>query len=205
MNSKEKILEAAINLFAEKGKYGARMEDIGKAAKINKAMVYYYYSDRENLFQESLNMIVERTYTRIFLGLLKAKEQNYDPKDMLVQFTSLHFEEFSRNKNWTQLFMNVLHNEPDKLQKAFHHVFAEKSMKVPQLLEMSFREGIATGIFRDVDFLQVFISIIGMNIIYFLGKPIAETILDFNVENEDEFLKKRKESIIDLLLRGIMK
>ena len=204
MDSQTKILEAAITLFAQKGLHGTRMEDIGKSAQINKAMVYYYYSSKENMFQEALNMIVKRIYSRITSGVREAKTQNCSPKEMVVLFTRLHFEQFSIEKRYTQLFMDVLSYNPRLMQNAFINAFEEQEIREHELIKQSFEDGVKQGIFRDVDFMQIFISIIGMNLIYFLARPIAETLLNFDVQNESEFLKKREESIIDLLLHGIM-
>jgi hypothetical protein len=44
-----------------------------------------------------------------------------------------------------------------------------------------------------------------MNLVYFIGKPVAEALLDLNVEDDQAFLRERKESIIDLVLHGIVR
>ncbi|MCK4966429.1 helix-turn-helix transcriptional regulator, partial [bacterium] len=38
--TKEKIIQAAVEVFAEKGKHGARMEEIAGRAGVNKSMLY---------------------------------------------------------------------------------------------------------------------------------------------------------------------
>ena len=49
------ILEAATNEFADKGYSGARMDEIARQAKINKAMIYYHIGDKEALYATVLN------------------------------------------------------------------------------------------------------------------------------------------------------
>jgi len=49
------ILEAATNEFADKGYAGARMDEIARQAKINKAMIYYHIGDKEALYATVLN------------------------------------------------------------------------------------------------------------------------------------------------------
>jgi hypothetical protein len=51
-NSKYKILKAARKVFAEKGYDGARVDEIAREAGINKAMLYYYFSSKENILRE---------------------------------------------------------------------------------------------------------------------------------------------------------
>ena len=53
--TREAILRAAIDEFAERGFAGARTENIAKAAEVNKAMLHYYYHDKETLYHAVLD------------------------------------------------------------------------------------------------------------------------------------------------------
>jgi TetR/AcrR family transcriptional regulator len=205
LESKIRILNAAIRIFAKKGFHGARMEDIGAKAKINKAMVYYYYSNKKNLFQEALNMIVRRIYSEIILGMRDTDTQAEHPVRILEKFVRLHFSAFSKSKEWSKLFVEVLNNHPEYLRTAFLNAFETEKIREHEVIEQTYQRGVAQGIFRDIDFKQVFISIIGMNIIYFLAQPIAEVVLELDIQNEKAFIKTREDSIIDLLLHGVLK
>ncbi len=48
--TKEKILKAALNVFARKGFAGTTIMDVASVAGVNKALIYYYFSDKETLF-----------------------------------------------------------------------------------------------------------------------------------------------------------
>jgi AcrR family transcriptional regulator len=48
--SKKKILPSAKKVFLEKGTTGARMQDIADEAGINKAILHYYFRNKEKLF-----------------------------------------------------------------------------------------------------------------------------------------------------------
>ena len=54
MRTRERILEAALGEFAEKGFAGARVDAIASGASINKRMLYHYFGDKEGLFREVL-------------------------------------------------------------------------------------------------------------------------------------------------------
>lgn len=51
-DTKQKLLDSAIEVFSEKGFDGARVDEIAARAKVNKAMLYYYFSSKEKLFEE---------------------------------------------------------------------------------------------------------------------------------------------------------
>src|SRR5215475_4958492 len=44
------ILDAALREFAEKGMAGARTDAIAHGAGVNKALLYYYFGDKEQLY-----------------------------------------------------------------------------------------------------------------------------------------------------------
>ena len=52
VGAKQKILNAARQVFAEKGYDGASVSEIAKAAGVNKALPFYYFESKENLLRE---------------------------------------------------------------------------------------------------------------------------------------------------------
>src|SRR3954466_12401662 len=50
--TEKKILEAAKEAFMKYGLYGARMQDIADNAGINKALLHYYFRNKETLFDK---------------------------------------------------------------------------------------------------------------------------------------------------------
>jgi len=51
LSTEQKILEAARQVFFDKGMHGARMQDIADKAGINKAMLHYYFRSKDKLFE----------------------------------------------------------------------------------------------------------------------------------------------------------
>lgn len=49
--TEERIKEAAKKVFVQKGYSGARMQDIANEAKINKALLHYYFRSKDQLFE----------------------------------------------------------------------------------------------------------------------------------------------------------
>ena len=74
LDKRELLIQAAVDLFAQKGFTETSVRDIGKAAKVNTSLVYYYFKDKE----EILYNIIERS-TRDLIAVLKeiqTKESN---------------------------------------------------------------------------------------------------------------------------------
>jgi AcrR family transcriptional regulator len=207
MDTKEKIVSAAIEVFAEKGKHGARMEQIAAKANVNKAMLYYYYSSKDNLFHEVLKTITQKIFQHVFSIVSLTIANDESPMDKVKHIVSAHFDAFSQDINFTKILLHTLANEPHELQAAIRALKGNVggTGRAPiEIFVSIFEEGVLKKELRDIDPKQVLISMVGMNLVYFIGKPVAEALLDLRVEDDQTFLRKRKESIIDLVLHGIV-
>ncbi|MCH8327501.1 MAG: helix-turn-helix transcriptional regulator, partial [Candidatus Marinimicrobia bacterium] len=56
---REKILESAMDTFAEKGFDGANMRQIARGAGVNKYMLYYHFEDKKTLFEQVLDSLTK--------------------------------------------------------------------------------------------------------------------------------------------------
>jgi TetR/AcrR family transcriptional regulator len=211
-DSREKIIQAALGIFAERGKHGARMEEIAAKAEVNKAMVYYYYSTKDALFQAVLVTILEKIYGRVSDVLDADRDggagpEGSHPVDKVVRLLDAHLTVFSEDIRFAKIFLQALGNEPQDLKAAIHDIRGRDETSGPHLtkaLLSAIEDGIRRKKFRELDASHVLISIIGMSLISFIDKSIAETLLNQKIENGETFLRERSQSTIDLVLHGVM-
>jgi TetR/AcrR family transcriptional regulator len=52
--TRHRILEAAVKEFSAQGLAGARTDSIARSAKVNKALLYYYFKSKESLYIASI-------------------------------------------------------------------------------------------------------------------------------------------------------
>src|ERR1700757_4844350 len=76
------ILNAAITEFAQEGVAGARTDAIARAAKVNKALLYYYFKDKEPLYGAALDTVFAGLTTRINQVL----ERDLPPQEKIREF-----------------------------------------------------------------------------------------------------------------------
>jgi len=99
--SKQRILEAAVTVFAEKGYDGARVDAIAKRASVNKALIYYYFPrGKEELLETA------------FLETLEEALKMLDLKEM----GSFDFENDEFAAKMIDGFLNILEERQDILR-----------------------------------------------------------------------------------------
>lgn len=68
-DKRQRIMDAAISVFAAKGFYGARISDIARLAKVADGTIYLYFKNKDDLlislFEDRMEVIVERFRHRI--------------------------------------------------------------------------------------------------------------------------------------------
>lgn len=155
------ILAAARDEFAENGLGGARMDRIAERAALNKRLIYYYFSDKEALFQA----VLEQAYRDI-----REQERNLNLLDVppaealrkLVEFTWSYYLAHPE-------FLTLLNSA--NLHRARHLQGSERARQMNSpLIEMLaeiLERGRKDGSFRGgVDPLQLYVSIAGLSYFY---------------------------------------
>jgi AcrR family transcriptional regulator len=138
------ILDAALEVFGERGLAGARLDDIARRAGVSKGTIYLYFPNKEELFREVVRAIVVDR-----LRQAAAKAGDGDPVAELKRYMREHWD-FVRSPEFQTIFKLVtgeLHNFPDLAEFYGREVI----MPATQLLAGMIRRGIDRGDFRQVD------------------------------------------------------
>lgn len=136
------IISAAAKVFAEKGFYGASMQDIADELGMNKSSLYYYVKAKEDLVKG----LVEGVLEDILKEARKIIESGYSPASKLRRIIEAHLRHFLAHRSAFAVF---LHESP-KLLDRFSQADVQAVMKeYDQLLQNLIIEGQKEGEFRQ--------------------------------------------------------
>lgn len=79
LTTKEKILQSARTLFGEKGLNGVSIRDIAGHCDVNVAGVNYHFTNKENLYVESVKRSISKTHDDIGEIFSKLEEKKIEP------------------------------------------------------------------------------------------------------------------------------
>lgn len=94
--TKAKLLDAALDEFAEHGIAGARVDRIAAKAGCNKAMIYAYFDSKEGLFEELLRIQIDRMIESVPItpedlpGYAGRLFDNYQDHPQLLRLAAYH-------------------------------------------------------------------------------------------------------------------
>jgi len=198
-DTKERILTAAIEVFTDKGKYGARMQEIADKAEINKAMLHYYFTDKDTLYEKSFEYI----FTNLFIRVADIIDEEVTFLDKIGKFVDIYIDFIAENIGITRIILRDMADGGQVFQKVMKKLTQQENFFIPLKLKYIIDKAKKNGEIRDVDTVQTIISIIGMSIVYFIGKPVMDVVWNIKPEEYKSFIKARKEGVIDFIVHGL--
>ncbi|WP_377293704.1 TetR/AcrR family transcriptional regulator [Rhizobium sp. SG2393] len=144
------ILSVAMEEFSKNGLSGARIDEIAARTKTSKRMIYYYFSDKEGLYQQ----VLEKAYAKVRGGESGLALDHLDPAAALDALCRYTFEHHRRNPDFIRMVMieNIHHGRHMQMSKTI------RSLNRPAIeaLEAVLKRGQETGVFRQgVDALEL--------------------------------------------------
>lgn len=191
--SKQRILDAAEAEFAEKGFYGARVDEIALKADINKRMIYAYYTDKENLYKQ----VLIRVYKRMECVEEELVSQNLSGTELIRRIIEAYFDFLRDNQSFVNILMWENLNQAKYLREVESSYIERNTL---DYFRKKLDEGIAQGVFsKKVDAGQTVISLITMCFANFSNQYTLSKMFGVDLTGE-ALMEQRKQHTIQVML-----
>src|ERR1700689_2204656 len=107
----ERIVSAAEEIFAERGLAGARTGAIARAARVNQALLYYYFQSKEELHRFTLEML----FSQLRAQAAAALERPAPPGERLRGYINAYFDFVAAHPNYPRLVERELMSRGPRL------------------------------------------------------------------------------------------
>ena len=190
--SRTAILQAAIREFAREGVAGARTDAIARAAKVNKALLYYYFHDKDALYGAALDHVFQERNKY----LMPVLAENVPPAEKILRFVGAFFDFLAEHPSHREMVQRELFNVPGRA----HMQRIVKLYMRPMFEEMTkvVREGIVTGIFRPVDPVQFIPSMVAVVVHYFGSAAFLKLMTNVDPLSPEK-LATRRAAVLDFI------
>lgn len=185
LNEKQiQILQVAERLFAEKGFDGTSIRNISKEAKINIAMVSYYFGSKEKMLE---SLIFFRT-SDLKMQLENLYHEAIEPMEKINRLIELYIARLNKNK----CIYQILHFELSSKKRVLDiKSFAEVKRKNLESLEKIIQEGQEKGIFKkEINVVLLPPTILGTFFHFQMNRPYYEELLGLKTDEAfDHYIK----------------
>jgi len=194
-STEENILKAATSVFHKKGMAGARMQEIADEAQINKAMLHYYFRNKQQLF-EAVFMQAFQKFAPHMNGIFNSEATVFEKikgfAESYISFVTENpylptflIQEININKDFAESFFNS-HSAPN-----------------PSLFENQIAEEVEKGILKPIDPKQLLLNLFSLCAFSFVGSGLVKGILKLDKNSFDALMEERKTLVPDLIINSI--
>ena len=196
-STEEKILAAARKVFITRGMAGARMQDIADEAGMNKALLHYYFKNKEQLF--------ENIFIRLTQGFWQQITAIFESDDPLFEkiraFCSVYIDKIIENP-FIPLF--VLY-EMNQRPAGFVKKMFRGNLPRPAKLMMQIDESVKKGLIRPIHPSQLVMNMLSLCIMPFIGKPMFMTVMNMDEKTFTALMHQRKKDVPEFIINSIKK
>ncbi len=195
--TRARILNVATREFANKGFEGARTDDIADRARINKRMIYHYFSSKEQLYLA----VLEEAYERARSAEQKLEFDQLEPLAALTRFVEFTFDSFVRDRT----FINLLGTENRQRARVLKKSAQVNTMNSPIIEAITgiLARGEKAGVIRPgLDALQLWITLTGVCYFFFSNIYTLSVIFERDFEQAD-VIAERRAHVVDFIVHAV--
>jgi TetR/AcrR family transcriptional regulator len=195
------ILKAALEEFSHEGVAGARTDEIARRAGVNKALIYYYFKDKEGLYAAALEQVFSGLHQKVGAVL---ERPDLPPRERLVLYAQTHFDYIASAPVYPRLVQREFMRSTGRTLTPTASRIMEKHVRpFYDRLEKLMIEGAKSGDFRHLDPVQTVTSIIGIIVFYFISMP-AQQFMRPGDPASPERIAARREAMLDFICAAVL-
>jgi TetR/AcrR family transcriptional regulator len=194
-NTEKRILEAARKIFHIKGFTGARMQEIADEAKINKAMLNYYYRCKCKLFEA----VFSEAFHGFFPQIFQMVGSDLPLFEKIEFFVDGYYTFLQKNMHIPGFIINELAQNPQRLKT----LFVEQGIRPPEKFISQIRKAVEDKEIIEIEPMTLVLNIISLCIFPIIAKPIVETVFNFNEEQYAQMIESRKKQVAQFIINAI--
>jgi TetR/AcrR family transcriptional regulator len=195
--TQQRILEAARKVFLEKGMAGARMQDIADEAGINKALLHYYFTNKDMLFEQ----IFAHT-SQTFIPHINETIESDAPLFEKIEHICNDYVSMLMLNPYMPLF---LFNEINKQSSDFlKRMWGKQKPNLSKFITQVQQE-IKKGTIKPIHPAHLYMNIMSMCVFPFLGKPMMQFITKMSEKEFTQLMEERKKLVAKFIIDSIRK
>lgn len=191
-DSRNKLIEVATRLFAERGLHGVSIRELSQEAETSISMISYYFGGKEGLYSSVL-----QEQFACFEEISEIRKEGSEPLQVIESYLRWTIGRHRNNPHLLRFYTSELTNPTPY----FSMIVSPAIGKVIGILIEVVEEGIRRGQFRKgLNPADTVLAIAGMVNYYFLSTLATESFISHSEERDEELIRQ----YMELFTRGIL-
>lgn len=177
--TRAKIVDAARELFQEKGFDGLKMQELADKAGMNKGLLHYYFKSKEALFKAVFNEALES----LFKGVMETLLTDLELEPKLHKLVDVYFDKLTANPLLPVFIVSEI-NKSNSIER-----LPEIGENVPILVDL-----LVQKIGKDITPQQVFnlvFTVVSLSVFPFVARPLLRHLMPAGITFEELIVVRR--------------
>jgi TetR/AcrR family transcriptional regulator len=196
--AEERILAAARKVFMSKGMAGARMQDIADDAGINKALLHYYFRDKDKLFEIVFLEEAQKFFPKIN-GIFNSDAPLFKK---IENFVNEYIDEMLENPYLPWFVMNEINRDPDQFM---YKIWGKENLPKPEKFLEQIEKEIKKGAIKRINPVHLLMNLLSMTIFPFVAKPMLTRNLRLSEVQFRSIMEERRKEVPKFIIDSIKK
>jgi len=194
-DTEQRILDAAHAVFVRRGTAGARMQEIAAEAKVNQALLHYYFRNKEQLAQAAF----ERAAKGFMPAVVEVIASGGDLEQKVRRIIDLELEHLSRAPYLPGYLIGEVTHHPERAAQLIAAVTGlapqDLGPRVLGTLRREIEARVEAGTMRPIAPESFIVNLMALCIFPFAVRPMIQAMLGLDDRRFAQFITRRRRDL----------
>lgn len=196
-DTESRIFDAALRVFARKGRDGARLQEIADEAGIHRPLLHYYFRTKQQLYEA----VAERMFSQ-FLASFDTPTKGGTFADTLRAFIDHYIGSVQEHQHAAMWMVTENMAGNPILGEMLGRAFATEGSPQREMVE-AIERAIHNGEIRPVNPRQLLLTVVSACVFFFITLPTVKMMNPLAAEDFDAYVEERKRHVFDVVYYGV--
>jgi len=201
--TERRILDAAHTVFVRRGTAGARMQDIAREARVNQALLHYYFRSKDRLAEA----VFRRTAAQLFPQVVQAITSDLPLDEKVARVVEIEIDHLRRTPGLPGYILSELHHHPDRVRQLIAALTGATPEAVRPAVLLKLKQqidaAVADGRIHPIAPEQFLVNLLSLCVFPFAARPMLMVLLGLEAEQFERFIDTRRGELADFFLRAL--
>ena len=190
-DAEQRILDAAHTVFMRRGTAGARMQDIADEAGVNKALLHYYFRNKDRLALA----VFQRVAGAVFGRIAQVLASDAELEDKVRGIIAIYLDQFTKTPYAPAYVISEVNLHPERASQFLEMISrttGASPVQVLGLLQRQIDARVCAKTMREIAADQFFTNLVSLCVFPFAAKPLLCAVLQIDDAGFREYIERRK-------------
>ena len=202
-DTEHRILDAAHAVFLRRGTAGARMQEIADEAGVNKALLHYYFRNKNRLSEA----VFQRVGLRLLPPVIAVLGSDAEIEEKVTRVVAIELEQLARSPFVPAYVISEINQHPDRVRQFVKTMTGlEVDGVIPRVrekLDRQLKARARAGTLRPISAEQFVVNLLSLCIFPFAARPMLAAALQLDDRGFQRFIEQRKTELPAFFLNAL--